>query len=97
MLTETRKTYDPAGRGYHAVYHGAVALTTDGIAAPNSWGFSGSRSAEVLLGSSAAGLAASCAMAVPATARITAAAPKRARVDKNPEPAATIVKSLAEQ
>jgi hypothetical protein len=73
----------------------AVALTTEGMAVPNSWGFSGSLSAEVLLGSFAAGLAACCAMAVPATANMTAAAPKRARVDKNPEPAATIVKSLA--
>jgi hypothetical protein len=70
---------------------------TDGIADPNSWGFSGSLRAEVLLGSFAGGLAACCARAVPATASMTAAAPKRARVDKNPEPAVTIVKSLAKQ
>jgi hypothetical protein len=69
----------------------AVALTTDGMVEPNSWGFSGSLSAEVLLGS----FAACCATAVPATASMTAANPTRARVDKNPEPAATIVKSLA--
>jgi hypothetical protein len=74
----------------------AVALTTDGMLDPNSWGFSGSRNAVVLLGEPAdEGGAASCANAVPATARMRAAAAQRARVEKSSEPAVTFVKSLA--
>ena len=74
----------------------AVALTTDGMLAPNNWGFSGSLSAVVLFAApDGGGVAAPCANAVPATARLRAAAPRRARVEKSSEPAVTFVKSLA--
>jgi hypothetical protein len=65
---------------------------------PNSWGFSGSLSAVVLLGVPAGGGdAASCANAVPATAMMRAAAPQRARVEKSSEPAATSSNPLQKQ
>ncbi|MEO5612089.1 MAG: hypothetical protein ABIT68_04915 [Sphingomicrobium sp.] len=65
---------------------------------PNNCGFSGNFSAVVLFGVAAGGGAgATCANAVPATARIMAAAPHRARVEMSSEPAVTSSNPLQKQ
>jgi hypothetical protein len=70
----------------------AVALMTDGMGVPKTWGFSGSRRAWVLLGAFAGGaLCARCwARAELAAAAAIDAVTIHARVEFNPKTPATI-------